>query len=251
MKELKKSPRLQLEKFSTIFTQLGLVLVLFIVFISLEYETEYSEVVCTIPKEEVADVFTYDKPIVFVKQKVQRVQQRAEPLITTVIDNPEVVPDTTPDETIVDVPVDDTPVVDVATFDEEVEDDIIDEADDPTPVSMKFVSKVPVFKGCENLSEQESRKCFDKKINRLINRYFDTDLANELGLKKGKNKILTQFVIDKNGNVTDVQIRAPHVRLKKETQRIINKIPVFTPGENNGKPVNVRYTLPINFQVEY
>jgi len=251
MKELKKSPRLQLEKFSTIFTQLGLVLVLFIVFISLEYETEYSEVVYKQPKEDPTDVFTYDKPIVFVKQKVQRVQQRAEPLITTVIDNPEVVPDTTPDETIVDVPVDDTPVVDVATFDEEVEDDIIDEADDPTPVSMKFVSKVPVFKGCENLSEQESRKCFDKKINRLINRYFDTDLANELGLKKGKNKILTQFVIDKNGNVTDVQIRAPHVRLKKETQRIINKIPVFTPGENNGKPVNVRYTLPINFQVEY
>jgi len=39
MKTTKKNARKQLEKFSTIFTQLGLVLTLFIVFLALEYET--------------------------------------------------------------------------------------------------------------------------------------------------------------------------------------------------------------------
>lgn len=40
MKNVKKIPTKQLEKFSTIFTQLGLVLVLFIVYISLEHQTK-------------------------------------------------------------------------------------------------------------------------------------------------------------------------------------------------------------------
>ena len=42
MKNLKKLPSKQLEKFSTIFTQLGLVLVLFIVYVTLEHETKQS-----------------------------------------------------------------------------------------------------------------------------------------------------------------------------------------------------------------
>jgi protein TonB len=40
MKNLKKQPTKQLEKFSNIFMQLGLVLVLFVVFVSLEHKTE-------------------------------------------------------------------------------------------------------------------------------------------------------------------------------------------------------------------
>jgi len=40
MKNVKKLPTKQLEKFSTIFTQLGLVLVLFIVYLAIEHETE-------------------------------------------------------------------------------------------------------------------------------------------------------------------------------------------------------------------
>ena len=42
MKNLKKLPNKQLEKFSNIFTQLGLVLVLFIVYVTLEHETKQS-----------------------------------------------------------------------------------------------------------------------------------------------------------------------------------------------------------------
>lgn len=43
MKNLKKLPTKQLEKFSNIFTQLGLVLVLFIVYLTLEHETKQNQ----------------------------------------------------------------------------------------------------------------------------------------------------------------------------------------------------------------
>lgn len=251
MKELKKSPRQQLEKFSTIFMQLGLVLVLFIVFISLEYETEHTAFYEEPVGQEIPDDFIFDKPIVYVKEvtkKPQRVVERR--VITTIIDKPEVVDNTDPVETVINKPIDDEPTIDIAIVDDVPEDEYIDPKEDPTPVAINYVSKIPVFKGCENLSETDSRKCFDKKMKRLVNRYFDAELGSELGLKKGKHKITTQFVIDKTGKITDVKIRAPHVTLKSEVNRVVKKIPEFTPGENNGKAVNVRYILPISFEVE-
>jgi len=117
-------------------------------------------------------------------------------------------------------------------------------------VGVDFVRKVPVFKGCEKLSEIKARKCLDKKMSKLVRRHFNTGLASDLGLKSGKHKIRTQFIIDKDGRVTDVKISDVHQKLQKEAKRVIDKIPEFTPGENNGKKVKVRYTLPINFMVE-
>ena len=51
MKNLKKLPRKQLEKFSTIFTQLGLVIVLFVVYVTLEYQTEQKSVASKLEKD--------------------------------------------------------------------------------------------------------------------------------------------------------------------------------------------------------
>jgi len=254
MKELKKSPRQQLEKFSTIFMQLGLVLVMFIVFISLEYETEQTAVLVNPEHNQVTEFIDFETPPIYQREViVKEVIPEVKVKMTKLINKPEIVDniEELKKPEIIE-PTDKTVSIDFDKKIEELEEeDIIDEIDEPKPVSIKFVSKIPVFAGCENLSEKEGRKCFDKKINKLIRKYFNTGLANELGLKSGKNKITTQFIIDKSGKVTDVNIRAPHARLKKETQRIIDKIPVFTPGEHNGKPpVNVRYTLPINFQVE-
>ena len=113
-----------------------------------------------------------------------------------------------------------------------------------------FLQNAPVFKGCENLSKEENKSCFDKKMKQFVQRNFNVELANELGLHSGKHKIQTQFIINKEGNVIDVKIRAPHKRLKKETQRIIKKLPKFKPGKQNNKSVQVRYTLPIAFSVE-
>jgi len=251
MREVKKLPRQQLEKFSTIFTQLGLVLVLFIVFITLEHQTEQETDMAEVlkPDDEVMTI-DFDVTTVFVKEQVKPQQQRPQAttqvldVIIPVEESPEVV------ESVIEPEVDNTIEVNENQIIEVEEPDVIDNEDDPEPVILKLVTKVPVYKGCENLSETESRKCLDKKMKKLVNRYFDTSLATDLGLKSGRHSIYTQFVIDKNGRVSDVRIRAQNATLEKEAKRVVGKIPDFIPGEFNGKKVGVKYSLPITFQVE-
>jgi protein TonB len=61
----------------------------------------------------------------------------------------------------------------------------------------------------------------------------------------GRQKISTQFTIDKNGDVTDIKIRGPHHALENEAKRVIHKIPKMEPGLQSNVPVGVIYTLPI------
>jgi protein TonB len=87
------------------------------------------------------------------------------------------------------------------------------------------------------------------KIQAFVQKKFDTELATDLGLE-GRQRISVIFKIDKNGNITNVQARAPHPRLEKEAKDVINALPKMTPGKQRGKPVGVLYNLPILFQVE-
>ena len=74
------------------------------------------------------------------------------------------------------------------------------------------------------------------KIIKLIGKKFNTDIGADYGIS-GKQRIHTQFTIDKNGNVTDVKIRGPHHALEKEANRVINQIPKMEPGLQRLVPV--------------
>lgn len=250
MKQVKKVPRKQLEKFSTIFSQLGLVLALFIVFVSLEYQTEQKEVGFVDPCDS-NEIFEIDitRMPVFVKEEAVRVKEQQKQTKIVLLDEIEPVVEEPKVAVVID-PVVKPQKIKKSDIIEKKIDEEIDEEDDPKPVIMSLVSKIPVFEGCENLSEEEGRKCFDKKINKLVSRHFNTGLADDLGLKNGKHKIYTQFVIDKTGKVVDVKVGTKNTGLELEAKRVVDKIPNFTPGERNGKKVSVKYTLPINFYVE-
>lgn len=247
MKTTKKHARKQLEKFSTIFTQLGLVLTLFVVFLVLEHETAKEMAVVEPTKDEAYEpVYTFKQPIIL--KNVKEVVKSPEKTTTRVDDlKPKVVDNNTEITTVIDVPVDE-PVIDVTTIPQAKEVENIDDTDDP--ISINNVQNTPVFKGCEGLSEEENKKCFEQKIQQHIQRNFNAELAQDVGLSSGKYKILTQFVIDKTGDIIDIKIRAPHTKLEKETDRVVNKLPKFQPGKQNNKEVKVKYTLPITFKVE-
>ena len=53
-----------------------------------------------------------------------------------------------------------------------------------------------------------------------------------------------------NGNIVDIQARAPHKKLKEEAIRVIKLLPKMEPGKQQGKPVKVRYSMPIIFKIE-
>jgi len=119
-----------------------------------------------------------------------------------------------------------------------------------TPVNFISVEEVPIYPGCENRkTNTDKRKCMSDKISKLVQKKFDTNLGDELGLS-GKQVIRTQFKIDKTGHVTDIKTRGTHPDLEKEAQRVINTLPEMTPGKQRDKNVGVIYTLPIVFGVQ-
>lgn len=124
----------------------------------------------------------------------------------------------------------------------------------PTPVDNSVynilgVERVPVFPGCEKLTDNGQRRdCMSSEIGRLVSRRFNTEIASELGLR-GNQRIYVSFVIDRKGELTQLQVRAPHPRLEKEAERVVKMIPKMMPGIQNNKEVDVMFNLPIMFNV--
>ncbi len=68
-------------------------------------------------------------------------------------------------------------------------------------------------------------------------------------LKKGiQGRVFVSFVVDENGDITKVKLaRGADPLLDKEAMRVIRNMPKWKPGYQDGKPVKVYYTVPVNF----
>ncbi|MEM6720274.1 MAG: energy transducer TonB [Bacteroidota bacterium] len=130
--------------------------------------------------------------------------------------------------------------------------DVIDEDDDKDiEVPFAFIEDAPIYPGCEKFkTKKERKKCMSEKIQKLINRKFNTGLAEDLDLNSGLQRINVLFIIDENGNVTGIQSRAPHPKLQKEAERVVKLLPKMQPGKQRNKNVRVKYTLPIIFKID-
>jgi protein TonB len=240
----------QIEKFQKspfIFTQLGLVLALLVVYLALEFTTEKKITI-------LADVVPYDDPIfvtsdgpviIIEKEKVKKESKikRKLPLV-----DPTIVPnDTDIIEKVLDPPIDDKPPVDIINTIVEAPD--VEEIDPNEKISFILIEESPIYPGCEGLDSLASKQCFIKKITKFVSKKFDASLAEGLNIV-GKQRISVQFTIDKTGTVTDIIARAPHKSLEKEAIRVVQKLPQMTPGKQRKRPVGVKYTLPIVFSIE-
>ena len=116
------------------------------------------------------------------------------------------------------------------------------------PIPYAVIERAPVFPECEPLESKDRKTCTSQKISMFVNKNFNTNLGKELGLK-GVNRIIVQFRIDETGSITDIKARAPHPALVEEGKRVISSLPDMIPGEQNGKPVSVMYSLPIAFKI--
>ncbi len=116
-------------------------------------------------------------------------------------------------------------------------------------IPFALIENAPVFPGCVG-TEEELRTCLQEKIAKRVNANFNSGLGKELGLESGLKKVFVMFIIDDEGNITDVQSRAPHKKLEEEAIRVIKSMPKMTPGKYKGKTAGVKYSLPIAFMVE-
>ena len=67
--------------------------------------------------------------------------------------------------------------------------------------------------------------------------------------KKGvEGRVIVQFIVDEKGNVTQPHVlKSVEPSLDKEALRIIRLLPQWKPGTWKGKPVKVKYIVPVSF----
>lgn len=235
-----------LQKNSTLYFQIGLILCLLGTYAL--FEMQFQDKRFKIIEDDTAQVnsvlIDYVPP--FVLEEVKPKAPESTPSIE-IIDIIKVVKNDVPViKTIIKTP--DEPVVSAQPA--KIGDIfVIEEPKDLEPIAFIAIEKVPVYPGCEKYTTNNKRKkCMSERITKLINNKFDTNIGYKYGLS-GRQRIHTQFTIDKNGNITDIKIKGPHSALEKEANRVINKIPKMEPGLQREVPVGVIYTLPILFEI--
>ncbi|MEE9350294.1 MAG: energy transducer TonB [Flavobacteriaceae bacterium] len=261
MKVQKTKPSVNLQKSSILFLQLGLILAMFSVYVILEHESYYE----IEQFRRVANVEENEKPLNYVflvepkkrkipKKKVLKTVTK-KPVTKNVADKIKVVKndDIKKVEAIFkSVDIDDpiTPLLKLENI-PSVDGNDVDSKEAEEPVPFIKVEIAPTFPGCEKEATNEGRiACFNNKINKHINKKFDGELVQEIGLEPGKKRISVQFVIDKFGEITQVKVNAPHVKLDKETRRILKTLPKMIPARQRLNNVPVQYSLPILISVE-
>ena len=65
-----------------------------------------------------------------------------------------------------------------------------------------------------------------------------------------QGRVIVSFVVDKDGSIVEQQVeKGVHPKLDEEALRIISIMPKWKPGYNRGKPVRVKYSVPVTFRL--
>lgn len=105
------------------------------------------------------------------------------------------------------------------------------------------VEKKQVFRSVETMPEFRGQ----------LGDYLGNNLHYPEAVEKAgvEGRVVAQFVIDQDGNVGDIVIlRGLHPDCDKEVLRVLGNMPAWRPGQHEGKPVSVYYTLPVSFRLQ-
>jgi hypothetical protein len=111
---------------------------------------------------------------------------------------------------------------------------------------LKDVEIAPVYNGCEELSIEQTRECFNEKVAAFVKREFNLSLLKELNLSEPK-KVEAFFIITENGNLTGMKVRDAEVTIQAEILRVLRKMPIMKPAINNGKSVSVLCSMIVKY----
>lgn len=220
--EVKKNPKADLEKLRTIFLQVGLIVVLAFIFAAFEWEGSSSD-------ENVLG----EMETVMVEEEIIPITKQEEiknlPPPPAVIEVLEIVED--------DAVIENEVKMDDSEANEHTEVQVVEvkqEEEVDEVINFYVIEDKPEFPGGEAALLQWVAK----------NTQYPP-IAKDMGIK---GKVFVQFIIDKEGKVTNVEIiRGVDPSLDKEALRVVKSMPSWKPGKQRGKPVKVSFQIPINF----
>jgi len=225
--QVKKSEKASLERDKVIYVLMGLVFVLSLVYVALEW-TEHE-----VTKYEVSDTEFLFEEEVEIQQTSQETPPPPPPPAVQEVEVLNVVEDNVETESIEVNTEDDkeTEVVISAPVDAPDEDE-------EEEVVFVVVEKMPEFPG----GQQALFKYLSENVKYPV-------IAQENGIQ---GRVICQFVVNKDGAIVDVEVvrSGGDPSLDKEAIRVIKSMPKWKPGQQRGKPVRVKYTVPVNFKLQ-
>ena len=111
---------------------------------------------------------------------------------------------------------------------------------------LKDVEIVPIYNGCEKLSEKEIKKCFNNKVSTFIKREFNLNISRDLNLSEPR-QVEAFFIINENGNLTGMKVRNSELTIQAEILRVLRKVPVMKPAIHNGNNVAVLCSIIVKY----
>ncbi|MBU2929601.1 energy transducer TonB [Winogradskyella psychrotolerans] len=240
--ELKKNPKANVGRNSSLFFAVGLNVMLLLTYIGLEHKT-YEKEAIKIDLLMLDDQYDEDIPItvIDVLPPPPPPQQQMVTEVITIVEDVEDVEESVIQSTEIgqDDIIDDREVG--------IEDVEVEEVEEDIEVPFALIEKVPQFPGCTG-NNAELRACFERKIQEHLQKHFRyPEAAAELNID---GKVFVFFLIDKTGRVTKVKSRGPDKLLETEAERIINLLPKMEPGRQRDMNVGVPYSIPINFKLQ-
>lgn len=224
--DVKKSSKASLEDKKSIFTLMGFIVVLSLIYIALEWTQQ--EV--TIYENVALDVILEDE--IEIIQTAEVLPPPPPPEVPEVIEVLNVVEDDVETaEIIIDTEDDkDKQVVIQAP----IQGPVIEE---DTDVVFMVVESMPSFPG----GDAALFKYLSDNIKYPV-------IAQESGIQ---GRVICQFVVNRDGSIVDIEVvRSVDRSLDAEAIRVISGMPKWSPGKQRGKTVRVKYTLPVNFRLQ-
>ena len=227
--EIKKTEKASLENKRLIFTELGLIAALLVVYAGLESSTPVREV--TLLQDNTAILEEDDILAVTLDTPPPAPEMPALPMLSDeleIVDN-----DINVDLDFQSLDDTDAPVDIVEyKYQEVIEEDVEDEV-----IQFINVEQKPMFQGGE-------ANGFSKWVNAHL---VYPEITKENGVE---GRVTLQFTIGKDGKVQDVKVlAAPDPSLAQEAVRVVSSSPKWEPGRQRDRAVKVSYTFPVIYRL--
>ena len=229
--EIKKSAKANLENKKLLFTEIGLILSLLVVWFAFEWSITDKQVSVF---EETAEVVEAEEMIP-ITQETPPPPPTAAPKIPVLSDQIDIVDDEiqVDDNLFMNLEDDASMGVEIMDYVETVEEEVIEEE----AIPFQFVEEKPSFMGGD-------ANAFSKWVNE---RLVYPEIAKENGVS---GRVTLQFTVNTDGSVSNIKVlRGVDPSLDKEAVRVVSMSPKWTPGKQRDRAVKVTYTFPVIFQL--
>ena len=227
--EIKKTPKADLENRRTLFTEIGLVVALLLVWGAFSYGTKEKAVASLGEETLVVEV----EDMVPITQETPPPPPEA-PKIPVLSDQIDIVEDDIKvDDNFMSLEDDANLGVEIMDYVEEVKEEVVEEE----AIPFQLVEEKPSFNGGDANE-------FSKWVNSKL-QY--PEIAKENGVQ---GRVTLQFTVNPDGSVSNVKVlRGVDSSLDKEAVRVVSMSPKWKPGKQRDRAVKVTYTFLVIFQL--